>query len=259
MVRTSESAAGSPRERGATTAPATVRCRACEAPGVEVFYEVSGVPANSVLLMPTREEALAYPRGDVRLGFCRRCGFVSNVAFDPLLTRYSGRYEETQGFSDTFNAFHRRLAEQLVGRHDLHGKRIVEIGCGKGEFLSLLCAAGGNEGVGFDPAYVEERRPADAAGRVRFVADFYSERYAGERADVVCCKMTLEHIHDAAEFVAMVRRTIGYAPATLVFFQVPDAARILADIPSPRKLTFELESADHGERIAFPMIFYDAR
>jgi hypothetical protein len=38
-----------------------------------------------------------------------------------------------------------------------------------------------------------------------------------------------------------------------------DAARLLADIRSPRKLTFELESADGSEHLAFPMVFYDFR
>ena len=78
-------------------------------------------------------------------------GFIANLAFNPALTEYSARYEETQGFSPTFNAFHRALAERLIARYDLHGKDIVEIGCGKGEFLMLLCELGGNRGVGFDP------------------------------------------------------------------------------------------------------------
>jgi len=38
-----------------------------------------------------------------------------------------------------------------------------------------------------------------------------------------------------------------------------DAARVLADLASPRKLTFELENADGDERLAFPMVFYDFR
>ena len=40
----------------------------------------------------------------------------------------------------------------LIRRYDLRGKEVIEIGCGKGEFLSLLCEVGDNRGVGFDPA-----------------------------------------------------------------------------------------------------------
>ena len=89
-------------------------CTSCGAAGMEVFHAIDGVPTNSCILLPTREEAQSYPCGDVRLAFCRHCGFISNIAFDPKLTEYSGRYEETQAFSPTFNAFHDKLAHALV-------------------------------------------------------------------------------------------------------------------------------------------------
>lgn len=205
-------------------------CPGCGAVGMDIFYELERVPAHSVLLLPTREEAVNYPRGDIRLGFCRTCGFISNTAFDPSLHEYSDRYEETQGYSPTFNAFARRLAEHLIERYDLHGKDILEIGCGKGEFITLLCEMGGNRGIGIDPAYVAERSLARPAERVRFITDFYSEKYAHLYADFVVCKMTLEHIHETAAFVGMVRRALDGRPDTTVFFQIPDTTRVLEEI-----------------------------
>ena len=64
---------------------------------------------------------------------------------------------------------------------------------------------------------------------VTFIKDFYSEKYAAYQADFVCCKMTLEHIQHAADFVGILRRTIGRNSDTIVFFQVPDVTRILKD------------------------------
>jgi SAM-dependent methyltransferase len=205
-------------------------CPACRSPGLTPFYRVNEVPAHSVLLLTSREEATAYPTGTIRLALCKHCGFITNTAFDPGLPEYSSRYEETQGFSPTFNAFQRRLAASLIERFDLRHKEIIEIGCGKGEFLTLLCQMGDNRGLGFDPAYVSERLPDDAEGRVTFVQDFYSEQYADATADFICCKMTLEHIHNPADFVATVRRSAAAKPETVVFFQVPDTARILRDL-----------------------------
>ncbi len=204
-------------------------CPNCGLGEMRIFHEASNVPGNSCILLGTPDEAKAYPRGDIALGYCDACGFVSNTAFDGRLTEYSGRYEETQGFSSTFNAFHERLARQLVERHDLHGKRIIEIGCGKGEFLSLLCELGNNEGIGFDPGFVEERLRPPRQGKVQFTQDFYSEKYAECQADFIACKMTLEHIHPTADFVGMVRRSIGEREGVVVFFQIPEATRILRD------------------------------
>jgi SAM-dependent methyltransferase len=204
-------------------------CRSCGARGLAVFYEVPGVPVHSVLRMSTRKQARQYPTGDIRLAFCPRCAFVANVAFEADRLEYSPRYEETQSFSARFNTFHEHLAKRLIERYDLRDKQVIEIGCGKGEFLTLLCELGTNRGLGFDPSYAGERRPSPARDRLTFVPEFYSERHAHRAADLVCCKMTLEHIPNAGEFISMLRRTLGDRTDTVVFVQVPNFTRILRD------------------------------
>lgn len=203
-------------------------CPSCAAEAMSVFHRVPAIPVHSTLNMKTEEVAVHYPRGSIALGFCRGCGFISNVEFDPALIQYSPQFEETQGFSPTFNAFARRQAAELIERYDLHSKDIIEIGCGKGQFLTLLCELGHNRGVGFDPAYVKDRDLSPARDRITFINDYYSEKYTHYQADFICCRMTLEHIPDVGNFVKMVRRSIGERD-TLVFFQVPDVIRIVKD------------------------------
>ncbi len=206
----------------------TTNCPSCKNGEMELFYEIKSVPTNSCILLSSREEAVQYPRGDIELMFCPECGFISNMAFDPKLTEYSGRYEETQGYSGTFNKFHKALAERLVDQYDLNDKDVLEIGCGKGEFITMLSELGNNRGVGFDPGYREERTTSETAKKnVTFITDFYSEKYAEYKADFVCCKMTLEHIHPTLDFITTVRNAIGDSPDTIVFFQIPEATRIL--------------------------------
>jgi len=210
---------------------AGAQCPACGAEDVLLVYRNGAVPSNSCILMSSREDAVQYPRGDLSLGHCEQCGFVGNTAFDPALTVYSGRYEETQGFSSTFQAFQRDSARHLVTRYGLRSKYVLEIGCGKGEFLSLICELGNNRGIGFDPAYVPARNHSPAAERIDFVTDYFSEQAFRahavlERPDCVLCRMTLEHIPDPLEFVSMVRRAIGDYPGTIVYFLVPNASRI---------------------------------
>jgi 2-polyprenyl-3-methyl-5-hydroxy-6-metoxy-1,4-benzoquinol methylase len=195
-----------------------------------VFYEVNNVPAHSVLQMRTREQALTYPKGTIRLGFCSNCSFISNIAFDPSLHDYSPEYEATQSYSPTFNKFNTQLAQHLIDQYDLHEKTVIEIGCGDGEFLILLSELGPNSGVGFDPAYRDERIQHPAKERIRFIQDFYSEKYADVHGDFVVCKMTLEHIPNTAEFLTTVRRSIGDRIGTRVFFQIPNAGYVFRDI-----------------------------
>jgi hypothetical protein len=164
------------------------------------------------------------------LGLCRTCGFIFNVAFAASLQAYSSGYEATQSFSPTFNSFARRLATRLIDQYRLHNKTIIEIGCGQGEFLTLLCELGDNRGIGFDPAYVGGRPDGSTQDRITFIKDYYSEKYAHYRGDFVCCKMTLEHIQDTAAFVRTIRRSLRDRSDTTVFFQVPDVTRILREL-----------------------------
>jgi len=204
-------------------------CKACGNEGIDVFFELKNVPVQSVLNIATRKNAFSYPTGKIALGFCNECGFISNTAFEPDLLEYDTGYEATQSYSETFSEFARKQAQQLIERHDLHGKELLEIGCGNGEFLTLLCEMGENRGVGFDPAYVDGRVRSDKNAVVNFVKDYYSEKYSSYQADFLYCKMTLEHIPDASNFIGMVRRAIGRLNGTAVFFQVPDVTRILKD------------------------------
>jgi SAM-dependent methyltransferase len=182
-------------------------CPNCGGSDLTAFYDAPGIPVQSNLLMPTREEALACPTGDLRLAFCRGCGFITNTAFDPATQQLTAKYEATQGFSPTFNAFARSLASRWAQRYALAGKHALEIGCGRGEFISLLCDVGGCQGIGIDPVADAGRAPP--GGRVRLISDYYSRAYADLPADFICCRHTLEHLPNPAEFVAMIRDIIG--------------------------------------------------
>ncbi len=203
-------------------------CPNCGSQGLSVFYEVRNVPVHSCLMMPSAEKALDFPSEDVVLGFCHACGFITNTEFDSKWSAYAPNYEDQQSFSPTFNRFSKELAEQLIERYDLHNKSIVEIGCSKGDFLHLLCELGNNRGVGIDPSAVPGRVESSAADRVTLIQDYYSEKYADQVGDFICCRHTLEHIQPTEEFVSTVRRSIGDRDVAVVF-EIPDTVRVLEE------------------------------
>jgi SAM-dependent methyltransferase len=158
---------------------------------------------------------------------CLGCGLISNAAFNSRLTEYSDRYDSTQRHSGVFSQFNQDLAEELVEKHKLKNKNIIEIGCGEGEFLYLLCQAGNNRGTGFDPAYRESSLALNDDVKAT-IPDFFSEKYAHYQADFYVCKMTLEHIQDVAKFLSMIRKAVGKNDPT-VFFQVPNFEKSLKE------------------------------
>lgn len=210
--------------------PGASRCHSCGSSDLRTFYEVSRIPVHSTLLMDSPGEAQSYPKGDLQLGFCRACGFVQNNLFDPHVHEYSIRCEESQGFSPRFNQFLEELTQGVIDRYGVRGKTVLEIGCGKGDWLELVCKLGGNRGIGIDPGIIPERQQeSEAAGRLQFIRDLYSEKYADLKADVIACRHTLEHIHETQAFMQLVRRSIGDRKDVLVFFELPDVKRVLEE------------------------------
>ena len=205
-------------------------CPACNERTLNLFFGEDSVPQNSCLLMDDPESAANFPRGKLDIAFCSSCGFVSNAAFKPGSAEYSQRYEETQGFSPKFMAFAKDLAEQWVRDYKLKDKTVLEIGCGKGEFLLEMVKAGTGKCIGIDPGVHPERIDDPAASKVEWIADFYDERYSHIEADVIICRHTLEHIPDVAKFMTSIRKAIGDRTDTVVLFELPAIERVLTEI-----------------------------
>jgi SAM-dependent methyltransferase len=213
------------KSSGPVTAGAV--CKSCQSQDLTPFYQTDSVPVNSCLLLSDGDSARRYPTGQISLVFCRQCGFIGNERFNPELTRYTNAYEEQQSFSPRFNAFSQELAADLVDRWGLKGKTVLEIGCGKGDFLVQLCELGAGHCIGIDPTYVEGRHDERLKSRLTFIQDFYSEKHGDYNADFVCCRHTLEHIPDTAAFMQTVRQALGDRSDTIIFFELPDISRVL--------------------------------
>ncbi|MEM7273455.1 MAG: class I SAM-dependent methyltransferase [Actinomycetota bacterium] len=207
-----------------------VPCPACGALDIRLFFGEDSVPQNSCLLMDSPGEAASFPRGKLDIGFCNTCGFITNTSFQPGSAEYSQRYEETQGYSGLFMAFAKELAERWVADYDLANRTVLEIGCGKGEFLVEMAKAGAGHCIGIDPGVHPERLDDPEAKDIEWIVDFYDERYSHLDADVVICRHTLEHIPNVAEFMSTIRRSIGDRPDTVVLFELPDVSRVLTEV-----------------------------
>ena len=204
-------------------------CRACGSSRLHIFHRQDEVPANSCLLVHTRDEAERFPRGRIDLGFCSDCGFIGNTSFQPSLARYSADYEETQAFSAKFVDFAQDLARDWVSRYRLAGKHVVEIGGGKGEFLVMMAEAGIGTGVGIDPGVDPERIGPSGGGRLLWENSLFDASYGPLVADAIVCRHTLEHVPNVREFLTDIRAAIGDNRETVLLFELPDTTRVLEE------------------------------
>lgn len=166
-------------------------------------------------------------RGHITLAFCEGCSFITNVRFVPEHMNYDSTYENALHHSPRYQKYALECANELVERYQLIDKDIIEIGSGSGEFLILLSQLGKNRGLGFDPGHVPESLPKDVEGRVNFVRDYFSPLYENLRADMICCRQTLEHLQNPMELLQTIYKTCGNGKDGRVFFEVPNAGYML--------------------------------
>ncbi len=204
-------------------------CTVCGTDDLVSVLNIEAMPAHCNIQWPTREKALSAPKGDIHLRYCRSCGHVFNAVFDPEVMKYSQEYENSLHYSNRFNKYADELSDRLIRKYDLRDKDVIEIGCGKGDFLSLLCRKGNNRGTGFDASYEPDRQGLDPAVQMRIIPDAYSEKYSFHRADLVCCRHVLEHVQHPTEFLRSVRRAVGPGQGTVFYFEVPNVLYTIRD------------------------------
>ncbi len=200
-------------------------CPNCKHNDIEDFFVIPNAPVHSLVTIKDYQEAIAIPKKEISLAFCNNCGFIYNSSFDTSLDYYTQGYEDQQGFSPTFVKFITGVAQKFIDKYDIKEKDVIEIGCGKGDFISLMSELGNNKGIGIDPAWVPGR--AKVNPNVRFIKEFYSEKHGDLQADCIVCRHTLEHIHDTHNFLKIIRKSIKNNDKVVIFFEVPSIVRIL--------------------------------
>jgi SAM-dependent methyltransferase len=204
------------------------RCVLCRS---ENLFDVTNRPSVAVhqhLLMDSPAEARGIRRGELVMAVCGNCGFFFNRAFDAVLLSYGAGYDNAQGHSPAFREYMENLAGVLIRRRGLRDSHIVEIGCGKGEFLRMLCnERTGNTGVGFDPSYAGPDR--SDCGRIEFHREFFSPAAAEGKADVILCRHLIEHIDEPLEMFRTIATMMRANPGSRVFIETPCAEWILAN------------------------------
>jgi hypothetical protein len=198
-------------------------CPVCASDEIIQLLDVGELPILCNQLCTTEDAARAVPLGRIQIAFCQSCGHVYNPAFDESSLQYSPEYENSLHCSGMFQRYADDLVERLVKRYDLRKKRVMEVGCGQGDFLKSLCAAGENTGFGFDPSY----GGGNDDPRVTIRAASFAEIEGSHRADFVCCRHVLEHIDQPREFLkALVAKL---EPGTSVVFEVPNVLFTIRD------------------------------
>jgi SAM-dependent methyltransferase len=198
-------------------------CPVCRSSQWADILENRGAVVHIGRLFTTEMDARNAPRGDILLALCQECGYIGNRAYVPIEDAFAPGYEASLHHSGVYLQFLTNLADDLIARHQLENKTVLEVACGPGFFLRLMLERGCGVGIGVDPSL--ERAGNDAAGTkpISWIRDFYDERYAQLPVDLVICRQALHTMPDPRVFVECVRRAVEHRPAVRIYFEVVNA------------------------------------
>ena len=76
-------------------------------------------------------------KGKVLLRFNRKIKFAENYLFEEKKIKYDTFYQNDQSKSHIFNK-HMQSMYKILKSNFIKGSKLVEVGCGKGKFLSIV-------------------------------------------------------------------------------------------------------------------------
>jgi SAM-dependent methyltransferase len=168
-----------------------LRCRVCAR---ELFDEpllgYVNMPRVAQFL-PDRTSVQTDSGQDLAVRQCSGCGLVQ-LSDDPVY--YYKDVIRAAGLSEEMRTFRRKQFRGFVERFSLAGRKVVEIGCGRGEYLSLLGEAGADAfGLEHSAASVAACRAAGLNVSEGFV-DGADEVVTGGPFDAFAIFNFLEHL-----------------------------------------------------------------
>lgn len=98
------------------------------------LFELKDAPASAQDI-PDQEEVKTDQGMTLRLYQCERCGLVQ---FDCEPVPYYRDVIRAGGFSTTMTELRRRQYRHMIEAYHLEGKKFLEVGCGRGEFIKVL-------------------------------------------------------------------------------------------------------------------------
>ena len=153
---------------------------------------------------------------------CQECGLVQLP--QTLEAEYYDDYLMTVSHSPQMRAFQRSQAIDFVSRFDLAGKRVIEVGCGDGNYLQYLREAGATV-CGIEPS--RAFRQMAQMRNFQVLEGFVSRQRPIPNApyDAFVMRQVLEHVPDPNDFLQGIRQALN--PAGVGLVEVPSLEQAL--------------------------------
>ena len=197
------------------------KCRVCQGILIErPLFELKNMPA-AAQFFPDESNINEDVPVDLVLRECSCCGVVQ---LDCSPVPYWREVVRASAYSEEMKIFRLKQFSRWIDDYHLKGKRVLEAGCGCGEYLSLMKECGADAfGVEYGRKSVETAQKAGLQVE-RAVFETGKEILKGGKADAFYVLNWLEHLPDIPSFFKAVHQNTTQNAVGLV--EVPNASVI---------------------------------
>ena len=168
-----------------------MNCRVCNSK-LELLLKYDNMP-KAAQNFPNADDLNDECGEDLRVCECVSCGLVQ---LDNEPVPYYKEVIRASAFSEEMRQFRSNQFKEFVKKYSLKNKKVIEIGCGKGEFVSLMRDAGTNAyGIEYSPESVEECRKSGLNVTKHYIEDS-EERLPNSPYDCFFIMNFFEHLPD---------------------------------------------------------------
>lgn len=187
-------------------------CRLCGEGQLKEILVMENAPRNISRLLTNDEISLDTPI-TLRVYQCRACGHVQLL--EELEDTYYDSYLMTVSHSPQMQAYQQQQAYDFVSQFKLAEKKVIEVGCGDGNYLNYLAEAGADV-VGLEPSQ-RFRELAKQRG-FKVLAGYVGRDHQveGTPYDGFVTRQVLEHVPDPNDFLLGIRSTLAHDAVGLV-------------------------------------------
>lgn len=175
------------------------QCTVCKSRQLKSVCFFPSIPVIDNILVDSADEAKKFACKAQNLVQCSRCGFIFNASFEPEEVEYNVSYYNERGHSVYYSEYIQNLAATIDSVMPLKDAHVLEIACGKGEFLYTIAEYQPKSCIGIDPSAANSLKENVIFEQLCF-DQAYLTRMA-HPADVLINRHMIEHILNPLEML----------------------------------------------------------
>lgn len=199
-------------------------CRLCNSKNLKVFLEIPNSSSN-ISMMLEENELDKVPSTHIKVYKCDQCNFCQLT--ESLEDEFYDDYIMSTSFSKQMKEYSNLQANKFIKQYNLFGKKIIDVGCGEGGYMTHL-KYNGVEAIGIEPSikFIEAAKDKKLKIHQGYVG--IDEPMIPEgKYDAFVTRQVLEHVPDLHDFLQGIKKNLH--PGANGLIEVPSLEKAISD------------------------------